>query len=148
MITADTNVLVYVSDDSEPLKQRIAAQIMRQLAERRQPIGLQVIGELQNALRRKLRHTPAAAAGAARHVLQSFDIFSPTETAAGEALTLLAAGRLSYWDALLVLSAAEVGVIALLSEDMQNGAVIGGVEIVNPFGPNGLSDRARQLLES
>ncbi|MDP2258112.1 MAG: PIN domain-containing protein [Caulobacter sp.] len=148
MITADTNVLVYVADDAAPLKQRVAVQIMRRLAERSQPIGLQVIGELQNALRRKLRHPPAAAASAARDVLQTFDIFPSTETAADEALTLMSTGRLSYWDALLVISAGEAGISTLLSEDMQDGARFGGVEIVNPFSANGLSARAREALEA
>ncbi|MDP1738989.1 MAG: PIN domain-containing protein [Caulobacter sp.] len=147
MITADTNVLVYVSDDAAPLKQRVAVQVMRRLSERRQPIGLQVVGELQNVLRRKLGHAPAVAATAARDVLQSFDVFPPTETAADEALTLMAAGRLSYWDALLVVSAGEAGVSTVLSEDMQDGARFGGVEIINPFAADGLSARARKVLE-
>jgi len=148
VITADTNVLVYVSDDDAPLKQSVAVQVMRRLAGRRQPIGLQVIGELQNVLRRKLRHPPVVAATAARNILRSFDIFLPTERAADEAMNLMAAGRLSYWDALLVMSASEAGVSALLSEDMQDGARFGGVEIINPFGRDGLSERAREALES
>lgn len=147
MITADTNVLVYVSDDAAPLKQRVAVQVMRRLSELRQPVSLQVIGELQNALRRKLGYPPTVAATAAREILLAFDVFPPTETAADEALSLMAAGRLSYWDALLVMSASEAGVTAVLSEDMQDGARFGGVEIVNPFAPEGLSARARKVLE-
>ena len=34
----------------------------------------------------------------------------------------------------------------MLSEDMQDGAVLYGVEIVNPFGPDGVSPRAVERL--
>jgi predicted nucleic acid-binding protein len=57
-----------------------------------------------------------------------------------------AAGRLSYWDALLLASCAQAGLTVLLSEDMQDGFKLGGVEVVNPFGPSGLSARAREVL--
>ena len=59
----------------------------------------------------------------------------------------MAAGRLSYWDALMLASAAEVGCTIMLSEDMQDGATLLGLEIVNPFGPDGVSRRAAALLD-
>ncbi|MDB5438744.1 MAG: PilT-like protein [Caulobacteraceae bacterium] len=148
MISLDTNILVYVAQDDEPARQSTALQLV--LAARRLdcPLGLQVIGELQNVLRRKLRLPPWKAAQEARNVLESFRIFPATERAASEALSLMAAGRLSYWDALLLISARQFGVTHMLSEDMQDGALYGGVTIVNPFGSDGaLSDRAREMLE-
>ncbi len=148
MISLDTNILVYVSDDDAPAKQAIASHLLSTLSARRQPLGLQVIGELQNVLRRKLGHPPWAAAQHARNVLHAFDIFLSSETAAEEALTLMASGRLSYWDALLLTSAREAGVKVLLSEDMQDGFRFGMIEVVNPFGEHGLSARAKELLES
>ena len=57
-----------------------------------------------------------------------------------------AAGRFSYWDALLLSAADAAGCTALLTEDMSDGARFGRVEIVNPFAPNGLSARAQELL--
>lgn len=148
MISLDTNVIVYVSDDDEASKQATAARLLAALSTRRQPLGLQVIGELANVLRRKLGHTPWAAAQHARNVLHAFDVFPPTEAAAEEALSLMASGRLSYWDALLLTSAREVGVKVLLSEDMQDGFKFGPIEVVNPFSQDGgLSARAREALE-
>ncbi len=148
MMTLDTNILVYVSDDGEAAKQRVAKQVVRVLSERRQPLGLQVIGELQNALRRKLKQPPWTAAQNARNALHAFDIFPPSEAGAEEALTLMASGRLNYWDALLIASARSAGVTTMFSEDMQDGQRWGVVEIINPFTPDGgLSARARELLE-
>ncbi|TCS16079.1 PIN domain-containing protein [Caulobacter sp. BK020] len=149
MISLDTNVLVYVSDDDEPAKQAVASELLTILGARRQPLGLQVIGELANVLSRKLRHPPWAAAQHARNVLHAFDTFPPGETAVEEALSLMASGRLGYWDALLLTSARAFGVKVMLSEDMQDGFKFGAIEVVNPFAPDGgLSLRARELLET
>lgn len=39
----------------------------------------------------------------------------------------------SFWDALVVRAAIESGCLRLLSEDMQHGRRVDGVEIVDPF---------------
>lgn len=41
--------------------------------------------------------------------------------------------RFSYWDAVLVETAARAGVTHLYSEDMQHGQIWRGMEIINPF---------------
>lgn len=40
---------------------------------------------------------------------------------------------LSWWDALIVAAARDAGCELLLSEDLQEGQRIAGVEVVNPF---------------
>jgi predicted nucleic acid-binding protein len=40
---------------------------------------------------------------------------------------------ISIWDALILQAARQSGCERLLTEDLQAGAVIGGVRIVNPF---------------
>jgi predicted nucleic acid-binding protein len=146
MITLDTNILVYLSDDDEPIKQAQARELIGALAADTVAIGLQVVGELQNVLRRKLRQPPWVAAQTARNVLVAFPSFGATPTSVETALTQAATGRLGYWDALLVASARESGCEVLLTEDLQDGAHVLGVEIVNPFGAEGLSNRARAVL--
>ena len=44
--------------------------------------------------------------------------------------------RLSFYDALIVVSAIEAGCNVLYSEDMQHGRTIGGLAIANPFREN------------
>jgi predicted nucleic acid-binding protein len=41
--------------------------------------------------------------------------------------------RLSFWDALIVATAAKAGVASILSEDLNSGQVISGIRIRNPF---------------
>jgi predicted nucleic acid-binding protein len=146
MISADTNVFVYAIDQREPTKQAIAKSVLLALARVDAVVALQVVGEFQNSLKRRLKLPPWAAAQAARNLLAQYSSFPYDREAVESALALSAAGRMSYWDALLVTSADAVGVRTLLSEDMTDGLVHGGLEIVNPFGLGGPSPRLQTLL--
>ena len=146
MITADSNVFVYLHDEAAPLKRSTARLVTGELIRRDSAIALQVIGEYQNVLRRRLKVPPWLAAQEGRTLLEAFETFPPSRSGAERALEQLAAGRLSYWDALLVAAAADAGCSVLLSEDMQDGGELFGVKIVNPFGSEGLSPAAREAL--
>ena len=147
IVTADTNVFVYLFDDRDLLKQAIAADVVESLANRRSPVALQVVGEIRNALQRRLKRPPEQATQQARSVFELFDTFGYGEGAVDAALVRSANGQLSFWDAVLVSACEGAGIDILLSEDMHDGAVFDGVQIVNPFGADGLSARAREVLE-
>ena len=53
--------------------------------------------------------------------------------------------RISFWDALIVASAEEVGADELLSEDLSAGQMIVGIRVINPLDGNyassGVHDR-------
>jgi predicted nucleic acid-binding protein len=146
VITADTSVLIYLWDNFSAHKTAVAQLVVRTLIDRAGPLALQVIGETQNVLCRKLRQPAWQAAQNARYLLTTFSICRATEDNAGESLTLMAAGRMSYWDAMLVTAARDVGCRVMLSEDMQDGARLGDLEILNPFGASGPSERLKALL--
>lgn len=146
MITIDSNVFLYLLDDGAPDKQAVAAQVITAGSERRAAIALQVVGEVQNVAVRKLKLPPFVAAQFARNILTTFDTLGAVSADADVALGQLASGRLSYWDALLIACVKRNGCSTLITEDLQDGATILGVEIVNPFGPDGLSSRAAALL--
>ena len=79
-------------------------------------------------------------------MLDVYDTFPATRAAARLALAEVASARMSYWDALLLASAAEAGCTSMLTEDLQHGARIFGLEIVNPFAPDGIGSRAAEVL--
>jgi predicted nucleic acid-binding protein len=147
-VSLDTNVFVYAADDDEPAKQRVARELLGRLASRDAPVALQVVGEVQNALRRALGMPVHLASQQARNIFTAFGSFPYDAACVDQALAQSAAGRLSYWDALLLAACDRAGVEVLLSEDMQDGFVFGRVQVINPFGPAGLTDRARAVLES
>ena len=146
MITVDTNVLIYLWDNDAPEKMEIARQVTAALFNGSRRLALQVIGETQNVLRRKLLQPPWQAAQNARNLLTSFDTFAASEANAAESLTLMAAGQMSYWDAMIVTAARDAGCTVLLSEDMQAGTRFGALEILNPFGDPAADGRLRDLL--
>ena len=65
---------------------------------------------------------------------------------AERALQAAAGGRLSYWDGLMLATVARAGCTTLLTEDMQDGAVHGGVTIRNPFAGERLPAEIEALL--
>jgi predicted nucleic acid-binding protein len=146
MISCDTNLFVYAYDNRDLTKQSTARLVLATLPGRGAAVGLQVVGEVQNALRKRLRAPPQVAYELAADLLTQFSSFAYDERAVGIALAEAIAGRLSYWDALLLAAADGAGVHTMLSEDMADGLVFGELEVVNPFGRDGPSDRARRLL--
>ncbi|CAN5460219.1 hypothetical protein BH10PSE4_BH10PSE4_29260 [soil metagenome] len=148
MITADSNVFVYLYDEEQPAKRATAEIVIRALADRETVLALQVVGEVQNVLRRKFKVPTWKAAQVGYNLLQTFETFAYSRDAVARALEQLSSSHYSYWDALLLASADEAGCTVLLSEDMKNGARLGGVSILNPFTTSGdLSPSARELLE-
>jgi predicted nucleic acid-binding protein len=49
------------------------------------------------------------------------------------ALEVVRAHRLAFWDAMLWASAERAGVRHMLTEDFQDGFVLGNVTFINPF---------------
>jgi predicted nucleic acid-binding protein len=148
LITVDSNVLVYIYDGFDPARQGAALEIFQRLTAHRAPVARQVIGELYDVLHRKLRRPAGEAAHAARTMLAAFELsFPASEQAVEDALAHAAAGRCSYWDALLTASARDAGCLTLISEDMHPGNLL-SIEIVKPFDVHGrFTDRIRELLE-
>jgi predicted nucleic acid-binding protein len=148
MMTADSNVFLYLWDTADVARRTIARDVLRGLKTVPSAIGLQVVGEVQNVLTRKLKQKPAEAAQHGRDLLMGFDTFAPARSNVEEALGLMARGRYQYWDALLLTTARDAGCTVMFSEDMADGSTFGPLEIVNPFGVDGLSGRARELLNA
>jgi predicted nucleic acid-binding protein len=144
--TIDTNVFVYMLDARDPVKQSAAIELVELLRSGDCVISLQSCGELYAALTRRLRRAPWEAALASRNLLASFDVYPASRSAVERALAEAMTGRYSYWDALLLASAHEAACRLCFSEDMSDGARLGNVEVVAPFGPTGISVRAREVI--
>lgn len=146
-VTLDTNLLVYSLDGRDALKQKASQSIVLALEGQDALLGLQACGELYHVTTRKLGQAPWIAAQAARNLAVSFPTFSSSLKSFQVALAEAASGRFSFWDANLLAAAEEAGCTHIISEDMADGARLGRLEIVAAFGPNGVSDRARALLQ-
>ena len=145
--TLDTNLLVYSIDNAAGARHRLAREIVDRAVECECWLTLQAIGEFYVAATRKGMAPPMEAAAQAADWLELFPTVSASPAALRAAVAEAAAGRASFWDALLVATAAEAGCAIVLTEDMSNGSVVSGVKIHNPFAPSGeLTETARRLL--
>lgn len=146
IVTGDTNLYVYAVDFRDEAKHRAAHALVVALRAHGGPVALQVVGEFYRVLTRRLSFVSWQAAQASRNLLTAHACFGATRASTERALAEAAAGRFSYWDAALLCAAEEAACTHVLSEDMTDGARLGRVEVVRPFGPEGISDRARALL--
>jgi predicted nucleic acid-binding protein len=145
--TLDTNLLVYSVDQGEAVKRPLAMQILLAAPHFDCWLMLQALSEFYWAISRK-RMMPLSEAAAQ---IDDWLTYFPTASASGGAVQAgvahAVAGRASYWDALLIATAAEAGCTLILTEDLHDGSTLSGVSIHNPFNPTGgLTARTRQLL--
>lgn len=130
----DTNVLVYAdSADSADKQARATALIADHLRSGEGVISTQVLHEFVNAAIRKLA-LPLEIIRARVRLYTRFETVNASPAAVLDAIDLHALHQISYWDALILQAARQSGCVRLLTEDLQSGAVIGGVRVVNPFG--------------
>ena len=129
----DTSVLVYTDDDSNPGKKARALELYRECREQRSGVvSLQVLQEYFVTTTGKL----GVAAIQARRKTALFarlDLVIPAIDDVLAAIDLHRLHTLSFWDALIVQAALISRCAVLYSEDMQDGWLVDGLRIVNPF---------------
>ena len=146
-LALDTNVLVYFVDSADRERCARAQDVVRRAAQGGQCVlAFQSIGEFYTAVTRRRLQPPAEAAEQARDWMALFPLVEAIAADARGGLDAAAAGRFSYWDALLLTTLGRVGCTALLSEDMQDGAGLAGVTVLNPFVGGALPERIATLL--
>lgn len=135
-ILIDTNLLVYLYDQNEPVKQTRARQVLDALRQNQTGrLSTQALSEFINASMRKL--TPPLTAGEACEqisLLASFwQVFDLTPQIVLEAARGVRDHGLAYYDA-QVWAAARLNQIPLVfSEDFQDGLTLEGIHFVYPF---------------
>ena len=134
-VFVDTNLLVYARDASEPDKQpRALAWIEHLWRTQTARLSFQVLQEYDAATTRKLK--PGLSPEAARADIRDLLAWRPVPVGAEvlEASWLIEDRfGLSCWDALIVAAARIAGCKHLLTEDLQHGSDLDGLQVVNPF---------------
>ena len=142
----DTNILVYAVDRDAGERHDRSRALLGRAARCDCVLTVQALAEFFHATTRK-NLLPFPRAGAfVRSWLDVFQIASADTAALVDAMDAVEEHRLSFWDAMLWATARQSGCSALLSEDMQDGRRLSGVEIINPFTADA-ADRLGPLLE-
>ncbi len=133
-VFVDTNVLIYALDPRDAAKQLAAqAWLTRCWQERSGRLSAQVLNEFYvNLVRINGGAFKARARAEVRHLMAWHPCATDgamLETAWG----IADEAYVSHWDALIIAAAIHQNCEILLSEDMQHGQTIEGVQIVSPF---------------
>ena len=128
-----TNILIYSIDTDAGTRHEQERAVMDAPPDADCVLTLQALAEFFHAVTRKDK-MPAAEAAAMVH--DWMELF-PVAVADGRTLTgaigLKEAEGFAFWDAMLVEAARISGVTRLLSEDMQDGRMVGALRLENPF---------------
>lgn len=129
----DTNILVYSLDQSNAEKRRKCRSLIRSLTgESSGVISTQVMQEFYVAATAKLGADPLLIKDVLRS-LERFETVVVSPMLIKEAIDCAMINRLSFWGALIVVSAESARCETLWTEDMNDGRIIRGVCIENPL---------------
>jgi len=131
----DTNILVYAHDLSAGEKHDRARELIQTLWDT--GIGclsIQVLQEFFVTVTRKVAR-PIKSENAARVIkdLATWNLHQPNANDVLGAIELQGHHQVSFWDAMILWSASQMGCSKLYSEDLNSAQIYKGVLVVNPF---------------
>lgn len=131
----DANVFIYSRDPSNASKQSRAAEWIERLwAERMGRTSTQALSEFYVTVTRKLPHPlPKDDAWADIDLFMAWEPQAVDTKVFARARQIEERFRISWWDSLIVAAAQLQHCTLLLTEDLQDGTVYGGVTVRDPF---------------
>ena len=142
----DTNILVYAVDLEAGDRHNRSRALVGRAAQCDCILTVQALAEFFHATTRKNLLPIARASAFVRAWRDVFQVASADSVALVDAMDAVEEHRLSFWDAMLWATARHSGCSAILSEDMQDGRRLSGVEFINPFSED-TPARLEALLE-
>jgi predicted nucleic acid-binding protein len=132
----DSNVFVYLFDETDSQKRATAQRLVQEGLESGQTcISFQVVQETLHVVTQKLAR-PLSREDAQRlldDVLAPLWRVMPSPSLYQRGLALAGRYRFAFYDSLIVAAALDAGCTRLWSEDLQDGQKIGQLTIQNPF---------------
>jgi predicted nucleic acid-binding protein len=133
-VALDSNILIYAELEPESEKgARSADLILRAAGDGVIPV--QVLGEYLRFIQRRV---PVLLDQAIRQVsiYQAVFLMPPTTVdIIDSASTLARAHGMQLWDCVICTASERAGAKVLLTEDMQDGRIVDGLRLLNPFAP-------------
>jgi predicted nucleic acid-binding protein len=131
----DTNILIYAHDNSAGFKHERARALLEQRWEMRDGcLSVQILQEFFVNVTRKIpKPLDSAVAKEIIADLSRWHIHVPAADDVLGAIGLHQRTGISFWDAMMVRSAIEIGCKVIYSEDLNHGQLYDGVRVENPF---------------
>jgi len=125
----DSNVMIYAYFNQNDEKQRISRQLISQSS----VVSTQVLQEIANTLRRKIKVDYSIIRLLLQECKQNSILHTNTSETVFSALDISERYDFSFYDSLIVAAALESKCTVLYSEDMQHNQQIKNLTIKNPF---------------
>jgi predicted nucleic acid-binding protein len=129
----DSNVLIYAVHREADRRHDIAIEIVDRAIDCDCVLTLQSLAEFYTAVTRKNMASPDAAMAQVHDWMNLFPRQIASDSALKSAIEAAQSGRFRFWDAMLLATAGEAGCATVVSEDMADGARLGGVRVRHPF---------------
>lgn len=131
----DTNVLLYAYDQGGDHRHDRALTLVTELGRSRTGVlSVQVLQEYYVNVTRKIKvRLTVPEAQQSLRTLSRWSVHSPLAHDVVAATEIADSARISFWDAMVIRSASQMGCRVLWSEDLNSGQTVAGVEIHNPF---------------
>ena len=129
----DTNILIYTQNDKEKKKQLTCRNVLSNIIQKNHlVISTQVMQEYYNFATLKLGLEKLYV----KRTIEMFDVYEIVVIQPSiiyRAIDIQILNQLSFWDSLIISAAISANCSMVLTEDMNDGQVIEGVKILNPF---------------
>ena len=129
----DTNILIYAVDRSAGDKHTTADTLMRAVADKECFLTLQSLSEFFHATTRKGLAGVEEATAYIEVWQEVYTVIAANSSTLNEAIEAVRGHNFSFWNAMFWATVKQADCAFILSEDMQAGRRLGGVETVNPF---------------
>jgi predicted nucleic acid-binding protein len=133
-IFIDTNILVYTVDKFDKNKQKIARKVLKEAIQNDiAVISTQVLQEFYNVCTIKLHMRPLSVKKYVHNYIENLEVVQNGPAIIEQGIDISIVSQISFWDALLIASAESASCAELITEDLNDGQIINGVKIRNPF---------------
>ncbi len=134
-IFVDTNILIYAHDLDAGVKHEKAARLLESIWDTGTGVlSIQVLQEFYVNVTRKIPQplSPSTARGVIENYL-AWQVENLPPDSILMASEISERHQLSFWDALIITAARHARVKKIVTEDLNNGQTIEGIQVVNPF---------------
>jgi len=129
----DTNILIYSIDNEAGKRHQAAKALMQNMMTSNCVLTLQSLGEFFHASTRKGKMPKQHAMAQINDWMTLFPVINAMPATLKMAMHAVDKHQFSFWDAMILETAAQAGVTHLYSEDMQHKQTWKNMTIENPF---------------
>ena len=130
----DTNIFVYTVDKFDNYKQMIARKVVKEaIFNDAAVISTQILQEFYTVCTLKLHMKPLKVKAYVHNYIENIEVVQNGSAIIERGMDISIISQVSFWDALLLAAAESANCTELITEDLNDGQIINGVKIKNPF---------------